>query len=97
MSKHHILFTRHTYNKGYMHKLRRLLVYEIPDAVHEELHKAIPPVPPITEFQARELYVGFIKLENPDMFDSLEWLIENAPTSDFQLAIMNQYLFLRCH
>ncbi len=97
MSRHHILFTRHTYNKGYAHKLRRLLVYEIPDEVHQELHKQIPPVPQITEFQAKELYCAYRKLDDPDMYDSLEWLIENSPTDEFQVAIMNQYLFLRCH
>lgn len=97
LSKHHLLWTRHAWNKGYAHKLRRILVYEIPDEVHQELHKAVAPVPQITEWQARSLYAEYCKLDHTDLYSSLEWLIENAPTDGFQLAMMNQYLFLRCH
>ena len=97
LSKHHLLWTRHAWNKGYAHKLRRMLVYEIPDEVHQELHKAVPPVPQITEWQARSLYAEYHKLDRTDLYSSLEWLIENAPTGEFQLARMDQYLFLRCH
>lgn len=97
MSKHHLLWTRHAWNKGYAHKLRRVLVYEIPDEVHQALHKAVAPVPQLTEWQARSLYVEYCKLDRKDLYSSLEWLIENAPTDEFQLAMMNQYLFLRCH
>ena len=82
MSKHHLLFTRHDWNKGYAHKLRRLRVYEIPDEVHQELHKAVPPVPQITEWQARSLYAEYRKLDHTDLYSSLEWLIVSLCTPE---------------
>lgn len=96
-SKHHLLWTRHDWNKGYAHKLRRVFAYNIPDEVHRGLHRAVAPVPPITESQARELYVEYKKLPDLGMFDALEWLIENSPTSEFCIAMMSQSLYLRCH
>lgn len=97
MSKHHVLFTRKEWNKGYAHKLRRLLVYNIPDDVHRGLHKAVPPVPPLTEQEARELYVGYKKVSPLDIFDATEWLIENSPSEEFAVAMMGQSLYLRVH
>lgn len=96
VSKHHLIFTRHDWNKGYAHKLRKALVYNIPDDVHRNLHKAVAPIPLVTEQEARELFVDYRKHPDMGMFDALEWLIENAPASDFALAVMGQYLYLRC-
>lgn len=96
MSKHHLLFIRKDFNKGYAHKLRRVLVYEIPDDIHVDLHNSIPPVPPITEWQARTLYMEYSKQDIHDVFDALEWLIDNAPSEEFRIAMINQALYLRC-
>lgn len=97
MSKHHLLWSRKNWNKGYAHKLRRIFAYNIPDELHRNLHKAIAPIPTITEQEARKLYTDYRKLPDLGLFDALEWLIDNAPSSDFALAIMGQYLYLRCN
>lgn len=97
MSRHHLLWTRHTWNKGYAHKLRRELVFEISDEVHRNLHKAVAPIPLITEQEARKLYTDYRKLPDLGLYDALEWLIENAPASEFAIAIMGQYMYLRCN
>lgn len=94
-SVHHVLFTKKCWSKGYAHKLRRMLAYNIPNDVHRNLHKAVPPVPPITEEQARELYVGYKKVSPLDIFDATEWLIENSPSEEFAIAMMGQSLYLR--
>ena len=91
---HHLLWTRHTWNKGYAQKLRRKLVFKIPDDVHKELHRVVAPIPPILEFEARKLYVSY---EDMDLFETLDWLVENAPDEGFATAMAAQALFLRCH
>lgn len=97
MSKHHLLWTRHEWNKGYAHKLRKALAYNIPDDVHRELHRAVAPIPPLTEPQARELFVKYKKQPDMGVIDAAEWLLENSPNSDFSTAMAAQVLFLKCH
>lgn len=97
MSKHHLLWTRHAWNKGYAHKLRRALVYEIPDDVHREMHKAVSPIPQLTESEARELYVKYKQQDHMSVLEAVEWLADNAPNSDFATAMAAQEIYLRCH
>lgn len=97
MSKHHLLWTRHGWNKGYAHKLRKALVYNIPDDVHRELHKAVAPIPPITEQEARELFVLYKRADTMSILEAVEWLSANAPNSEFATAMAAQEIFLRCN
>ena len=95
MSRHHLLFTRKNYSKGFAHKLRKQFVFDLPDDIHSELHATVPPVPRISEPEALILWSEY-KKEGPvdDIYDALEWLIFHAPTAEFQSAIKAQYDFL---
>ena len=93
---HHILHYRRNWSKGFKLQLRRAFVYELPVEVHQDLHKVVSGVPPLTEWEARNLWVKFKALGyEMDLFEALEWLRGNAPNEEFEQAIAEQYEFLR--
>ena len=95
MSRHHILFTRKDYNKGFSHKLRKLFVFDLPDDIHSALHAKVPPVPKISEPEALILWTEAKREGQIDnIYGALEWLIIHAPNTEFQMAIKEQYDFL---
>ena len=94
--RHHILFTRKNYNKGYAHLLRRAFVYEIPMNIHQDLHATIGPVPPISEAEAEWLWKEYKKTNREmGLYEALAWLQLHAPNSEFAIAVMSQAGFLR--
>ena len=95
-SAHHLLFYRKRFNKGYAHRLRKAFVYEIPDKMHIALHQIVGPVPAISEDEARRIFVEYKRLDHElDIYEALNWLILNAPTAEFAMAIMAQLGFIR--
>lgn len=93
--RHHLLWTRATYNKGFKLLLRRAFVYELPMDVHQRLHAAVNPIPPLDEDDAKRLWGMFKEVDHEmELFEALEWLRTNAPTSEFAIAIMAQQGFL---
>lgn len=93
--KHHILFYRSEWNKGYALLLRRAFVYDIPVAVHQELHSTVGKVPVLDNDEAKALWEQYKLLDHElDLFEALRWLQLNAPTSEFAIAIMAQRGFL---
>ena len=95
-SAHHLLFYRKRFNKGYAHRLRKAFVYEIPDDMHTALHKIVGPAPAISEEEAMRMYVEYKRLDQDlDLYEALNWLILNAPSAEFAMAIMAQLGFIR--
>lgn len=95
---HHILHYRRWWDKGFKQQLRRAFIYELPVDVHEKLHGAVGPVPPLDEDDARWLWGEFKRVDHEmELFEALAWLQMHAPTSDFAIAIMAQYGFLSNH
>ena len=93
---HHILFYRKEWGKGYKQLLRRSFLYRIPIGVHHQLHATVRQVPPLDEAEAKLLWDEYQKLDRQlDIYEALEWLMENSPNADFGMAIMAQYGFLR--
>lgn len=93
---HHLLFVRRAWDRGYKLLLRRSFIYEIPIAVHQALHAAIEPMPPLTEDEARELWAEFKLVDyDMDIFEALDWLQQHAPNAEFAMAIMAQAGFLQ--
>lgn len=93
--RHHILFYRKEWSKCHALKLRRCFVYEIPIAIHQELHSAVGAVPVLDELDARELWILYQKLDRElSLFEALEWLILNSPNEEFAKAIQAQFDFL---
>lgn len=74
-------------------------MYELPVDVHEKLHGVVGPVPPLDEDDAKWLWGLYNQEGSPEMslFEALDWLMINAPNSEFAIAIMSQYGFLRNH
>lgn len=95
---HHLLWTRRTWDRGYKLLLRRSFVYQIPIAVHQELHSVIEPIPPLSEEEARWLWTEFKAVDHEmGLFEALEWLQLHAPNSEFAMAMMAQSGFLQNH
>ena len=93
---HHILFYRKEWSKGCKMLLRRSFVYRIPIGVHQQLHATVAQVPPLSEEEAKDLWQRYQELGHGlDLYEAYEWLMLNAPNSDFSTAIMAQYGFLR--
>ena len=92
---HHLLWTRHTWERNCRLLLRRSFVYEIPIPTHRLLHKEVEPIQPLSDMEARELWIR-LKAVNHNMgiFEALEWLIANAPNDDFAEAMLAQQQFL---
>lgn len=90
-SAHHIFFYRKRFNKGYAHRLRKAFVYELPDEVHTKLHQIVGPVPELSEEEARNLFIEFKRLDHRlQLEEALNWLILNAPSAEFAIAMMAQ-------
>lgn len=95
---HHLLWTRRTWDRGFKLLLRRSFIYEIPIVVHQELHSAVEPIPPLSEDEARWLWIEFKAVGHEmSLFEALEWLQLHAPNSEFAMAIMAQAEFLHNH
>ena len=95
---HHILHYRRLWDKGFKQLLRRSFVYRIPIEVHKELHAAVGPVPPLSEDEARWLWIEFKAVDHEmGLFEALEWLQLHAPNSEFAMAMMAQSGFLQNH
>lgn len=93
--KHHLLFYRSEWSKGYNLLLRRAFIYEIPITVHQALHSSVGKVPPLDEQEGKMLWEQYKLLDHElDLFEALRWLQLNAPTSEFAIAIMAQRGFL---
>ena len=92
---HHIIFTRRDFGKGYKLLLRRSFIYQLPIAVHQELHANVEPIPPLSEDEARQLWTEFKSVDHDmELFEAMEWLIAHAPNSEFEEAITAQQRFL---
>lgn len=95
---HHLLWTRRTWDRGFKLLLRRSFIYEIPIVVHQELHSVIEPIPPLSEDEARGLWIEFKAVGHEmSLFEALEWLQLHAPNSEFAMAMMAQAGFLHNH
>lgn len=93
---HHLLFTRKCWDKGYKLLLRRAFVYDLPLEVHQKLHATVRPVPPLDEDEAKRLWEDFKQVDHEmSIFEAFEWLRNNAPNSDFAIAMIEQQGFLQ--
>lgn len=94
--RHHILFYRKEWSKGYAMKLRGCFVYEVPIAIHQELHARVEAVPVLSEADAERLWILFQGLDRElSLFEALAWLIQYSPDEGFGSAIMAQLQFLQ--
>lgn len=93
---HHVLFYRSEWNKGYALLLRRSFAYDIPVALHKELHATVRNVPVLEKDEAKSLWERYAQLDQKmELMDALEWLLENAPNEEFAAAISEQRVFLK--
>ena len=93
---HHCLWTRKVWSNGCSLLLRRAFVYEIPKAIHHELHTVVEPIPALSDDEARWLWQQYKKVSHEmDIFEALDWLYANAPNLLFMEAIALQAEFLR--
>lgn len=93
---HHILHYRRLWDYGFKSLLRRSFIYELPIEVHHDLHTVVGPVPPLEEAEARQLWYDLKAVDHDmDLYEGLEWLIDNAPNNKFAAAITAQYVFLQ--
>lgn len=95
--KHHLLFYRKLWDKGYKQLLRRAFVYELPITVHQQLHAVVGAIPPLDEREAQELWsnYNYTAKRGMSLYEALDWLIANSPNDEFRHAMIEQYAFIR--
>lgn len=73
-------------------------MYDLPNNVHQDLHNAVGPVPPLDEDEAKWLWEQYKLVEHEmELFEALAWLQMHAPNAEFAMAIMAQYGYLKNH
>ena len=93
--KHHLLFYRAEWNRGYNQLLRRVFIYDIPMPVHQALHSSVGKVPPLDEQESKWLWERYRNVDHElDLYEALAWLENNAPNVEFATAIAAQRDFL---
>ena len=91
--RHHLLFYKREWSTGHKLQLRRCFVYELPMAIHQELHANIPEPPRMTEYDAKVLFQK-VPSDRMSLGEALKWLYANAPNIQFAESILWQYKFL---
>lgn len=99
-NKHHLLFQRRHYAKGYAKWLREIFVYEIPIGIHDELHYAVlHDVPRPSDVELRDIYRMYLKhkeiIDNSDVLTVCEWLASACHDPAWRACMMRQYNFLK--
>ena len=94
--RHHILWPRTRFNKGFNQLLRRYFVYELPMNVHQQLHATVRPVPVLDEEDARRMWEELKEIDHDmELMEALVWLRNHAPDSEFAIAMIEQQGFLQ--
>lgn len=99
-NKHHLIFQRRHYSRGYAKLLREAFVYEIPVSIHDELHNAIlHDVPRPSDVEIRDMYRTYLAhkelIDNSDMLTVCEWLATACRDPAWRACMMRQYNFLK--
>lgn len=95
--RHHILFQKRYYSKGYAKALCQAFVRPVPVIYHRELHAILKTVPVPSGDLCKKAWVEYQR--NKDEIDSygvcraVAWLYVNIPDSDFRMAMQKQLDF----
>lgn len=101
-NRHHLIYQRRHYNKGYAKMLREAFVYPLEINIHNELHNYVlrdVPRPPNAEIKAawdayqrdRDTIAYY------DIVKGCEWLMLSCPDPAWRACMARQLDFLRSH
>lgn len=96
--RHHILYQRRFWDKGYARVLRNAFVREVPVSVHRELHTHVlkdVPVPNgcLCKVAWEEYSRNKSKIDGYDVTRACAWLYVHIPDVEFRRAMQTQIDF----
>lgn len=95
--RHHILFQKRYFSKGYAKALCQVFVRSVPVVYHRELHSILNTIPVPNGDLCRQAWVEYER--NKDEIDSygicraIAWLYVNIPDTEFRRAMQIQLDF----
>lgn len=99
-NRHHLIFQRKHYNKGYAKALRKAFVYDLDVNIHNELHNVIlHDVPRPSDKAIRNMYFTYLRhkdvIEKADILTACEWLATACDDPAWRACMFRQYYFLK--
>lgn len=99
-NRHHLIFQRCHYAKGYAKALRQAFVYDLDVEIHEELHARVlhdVPRPPDADIKA--MYLEYEKhrevFQRASIIDACEWLMTSSQDPAWRGCMKRQLEYLR--
>ena len=99
-NRHHLIFQRKHYAKGYAKALREAFVYEIPIHIHDELHNTVlHDVPRPSDAEIKSMYLTYLAhkevIDQADILTACEWLATACRDPAWRACMFRQYNFLK--
>lgn len=98
-NKHHLLFQRKHYNKGYAKRLRNAFTFYIDEDIHRELHEVLHDIPRPSDRELVNLYNTYIRhkdvIQRSDILTVCEWLATSCNNPAWRACMFRQYYFLK--
>jgi len=95
--RHHLLFTKAKYSRGYAHLLCMAFVRYVPVVYHRELHQHLKGVPVPDEKLLKSAWIKYqenqAEIDSYDVSRAAAWLYVNIPDDAFRKAIQYQVDF----
>lgn len=95
--RHHLLFIRANYSKGYARLLCMAFVRYVPVVYHRELHQHLKEVPVPDEKLLKNAWIKYqenqAEIDSYDVARAAAWLYANIPDDAFRKAMQYQVDF----
>lgn len=95
--RHHILFVKASWSKGYAKALCMAFVRYVPVVYHRELHAHLKNVPVPDEKLLKEAWIKYqanqAEIDSYDVARAAAWLYVNIPDEEFRKAMQYQIDF----
>ena len=96
-NRHHLLFVKARYSKGYAKLMCMAFVRYVPVVYHRELHAHLKDVPVPDEKLLREAWQKYqankVEIDSYDVARAAAWLYANIPDEKFREAMQYQVDF----
>lgn len=100
VNRHHLIYQRRHYGRGYAKMLREAFVYDLDIDIHNELHNdVLHDVPRPSDAELKEMWFTYLRhkklIESSDILTVCEWLMTACRDPAWQACMRRQYEFLR--
>lgn len=99
-NRHHLIFQRKHYKRGYAKALRQAFVYDLDINIHNELHNVVlHDVPRPSDEDIRNMYFAYLRhkdvAQRVDILTACEWLATACRDPAWRACMFRQYYFLK--